>query len=459
MKSVPYPAYRPSGVAWLGDVPEHWATGHLRRWFAIVNGGTPSSSEEAYWDGETAWLTPDDLGQNEGVWIAEGRRTITEDGVLNSSARVSPSGSIVLSTRAPIGHLAVTSVPAATNQGCRTLVPCPEADSRFAYYTLLAGRLVLQSLGKGSTFMELTPTDLGSLRLPLPPLDEQRAIAALLDRETERIDALVAKKRQLIERLDEYRTALITRTVTHGLPPNAARAAGLDPSPRLRPSGIEWLGDVPEHWRMARIADMFTARSGGTPSTAEETYWEGDVPWVSAKDMKALHIVDTEDHISDQAVRESATSLVPPNTVLLVSRSGILRHTLPVGLAASEVAINQDIKGLIPAARSVDPLYFVYWIHGLQSLLLSLWRQQGATVESLDFDAVRSTSLPLPPLNEQNAIAAFLDRETVRVTELVGRVEAATERLQEYRTALITAAVTGKIDVRELATTSEGPTE
>ena len=102
--------------------------------------------------------------------------------------------------------------------------------------------------------MELTPTDLGGHALPLPPLDEQRAIAAFLDRETERIDSLVAKKRLLIERMQEYRTALITRTVTRGLPPEAARAAGLDPSPRLKPSGVEWLGDVPEHWDVKNCA-------------------------------------------------------------------------------------------------------------------------------------------------------------------------------------------------------------
>ena len=214
-----YPRYRDPGVEWLAEVPEHWQSGPLQRWFDIVNGGTPTSSEESYWDGETVWLTPDDLGQNEGAWISAGRRAITEKGVRNSSARVSPAGSIVLSTRAPIGHLAITGVPAATNQGCRTLVPSSDADGGFAYYALLASRAVLQSLGKGSTFMELNPTDLGGHVLPLPPLVEQRAIAAFLDRETERIDALVAKKRLLIERLEEYRSALITRTVTRGLPP------------------------------------------------------------------------------------------------------------------------------------------------------------------------------------------------------------------------------------------------
>ena len=214
------------------------------------------------------------------------------------------------------------------------------------------------------------------------------------------------------------------------------------PYPTYRPSGVEWLGDLPEHWEAARVTEMFEARSGGTPSTAEEAYWEGDTPWVSAKDMKALRIRDTEDHISEEAVRASATSLVPRGTVLLVARSGILKHTLPVGLSEREVAINQDIKGLIPRTALVEPLYFVYWVHGLQSALLTQWRQQGATVESLDFDAVRSTRCPLPPLDEQRAIAAFLDRETERIDALVAKKRQLIERLREYRTALITRTVT-----------------
>ena len=291
-----YSAYRPSGVEWLGDVPEHWQSGALRRWFTIVNGGTPASAEETYWDGDIIWLTPDDLGQNEGAWISAGRRTITEEGVRNSSARVTPAGSIVLSTRAPIGHLAITGVPAATNQGCRTLVPSSEADSCFTYYALLASRSVIQSLGKGSTFMELTPTDLGGHALPLPPLDEQRAIATFLDRETERIDALVAKKRQLIERLQEYRTALITRTVTGGLPPDAARAAGLDPSPRLKSSGVEWLGDVPEHWTVQRLRDCGLIQTGpfGSQLHAGE-YTSGGIPVINPANIVNGRVVPDED--------------------------------------------------------------------------------------------------------------------------------------------------------------------
>ncbi|MYG94936.1 MAG: restriction endonuclease subunit S [Acidimicrobiia bacterium] len=210
----PSPRLKPSGVEWLGEVPEHWAISQLRRTFDIVNGGTPASGNERYWGGETDWLTPDDLGRNRAMWISGGRRKITRDGVQNSSAQVSPEGSIVLSTRAPIGHLAITSVPAATNQGCRTLVPATTVNGCFAYYSLLASRSVLQSLGKGSTFMELTPTDLGGHQIPLPPQPEQRAIAKFLDKQTKRIDTLSSRVKTAIERLTEYRTALITATVT-----------------------------------------------------------------------------------------------------------------------------------------------------------------------------------------------------------------------------------------------------
>ena len=122
-------------MEWPGDVPEHWETGQLRRRFAVVNGGTRASGNDAYRDGETVWLTPDDLGRNAGSWISDGRRRITEDGVHNSNAQMSPAGSIVLSTRAPIGHIAIVAVPAATNQGCRTLAP----DSRKALNNRGAG--------------------------------------------------------------------------------------------------------------------------------------------------------------------------------------------------------------------------------------------------------------------------------------------------------------------------------
>ncbi|MYK01753.1 MAG: hypothetical protein F4037_07375 [Gemmatimonadales bacterium] len=210
----PAPVLRDSGVAWLGAVPEHWDVCQLRRAFSIANGGTPATSDYGNWDGEIAWLTPDDLGRHEGKSISEGRRSITPQGLQSSGARLSPPGSVVLSTRAPIGHLAVTARPAATNQGCRTLVPTAGVVSGFAYYSLLASREVLQATGKGSTFMELSATDLAQHWLPQPPPNEQQVVSNFLDSRSQRIDALQAKAELSIERLGEYRSAVVSAAVT-----------------------------------------------------------------------------------------------------------------------------------------------------------------------------------------------------------------------------------------------------
>ncbi len=383
---------------------------------------------------------------------------ITVAGLQSCSASLCPKGSLVVSTRAPIGHLAITATNAATNQGCRTLVPGPQIDSTFGYYAVESARQVLESLGQGSTFMELTPANLGSVPLPLPPLDEQRDIAAFLDRETERIDSLIAKKRLLIERLQEYRTALITRTVTRGLPPEAARAAGLDPSPRLKPSGVEWLGDVPEHWDVQCLKRLVSLQSGATPSKARDDFWDGDIPWVSPKDMKRAELIDAEDHISLAAVRESSVNILPLETVLIVVRGMILAHSFPVAMTGAPLAINQDMKALRSKSDVVQ--HYLYWaLIGFGDRLVRLTDESAHGTRRLETTTVGALQFPVPPRQEQSSIVSFLETRVSGIDGLLARISRAIERQQEYRTALITAAVTGKIDVRETASSDRGPAE
>jgi type I restriction enzyme S subunit len=162
--------------------------------------------------------------------------------------------------------------------------------------------------------------------------------------------------------------------------------------------------------------------------------------------MKCSVISDTEDHISAQAIRESATTLVPRDTLLLVVRSGILRHSIPVALAGCSVTINQDIKALIPRRADTKPQYYAALIHGLQDQLLTLWRKQGATVESLESDLIGDTVVPVPPPAEQRAIADFLDRETAKIDALIAAQERLIALLDEKRQATITHAVTKGLD-------------
>jgi len=163
--------------------------------------------------------------------------------------------------------------------------------------------------------------------------------------------------------------------------------------------------------------------------------------------MSSRIITDTEDHITLEAISESATKIVPQDATLVVVRSGILRHTIPVATNLVAMALNQDMKALI-AIGEVTNKYLVYFIEGHNRSLLNAWTKSGCTVESIESSFMLNTLLPVPPGPEQQAIAAYLDRETARIDQLTAKVEAAISCLTEYRQALITAAVTGKIDVR-----------
>lgn len=210
-----YPKYKSSGVQWLGDVPEGWEVIPIRRLAKVINGGTPSSTEASYWDGDLSWITPEDLGDLKDRYIEEGRRSITREGLDNSGARLAPPGSIVLSTRAPIGHLAITTREASTNQGCRTLVPYNNLlDPDYFYFVLNIASNVLQSLGKGTTFLELASGTLAAVKIPAPPLLEQKYISTYLDHQTSKIDQMIEKINKANVLLLEYRSALITSVVT-----------------------------------------------------------------------------------------------------------------------------------------------------------------------------------------------------------------------------------------------------
>lgn len=267
----PYPEYKDSGIDWLGVIPGHWDLARLKRAFTMLNGSTPKSGEPSFWDGDIWWATPDDLGQLEGDTLSQTRRTITLEGYESCGTCIAPKGSLVLSTRAPIGHLAIAGVPLCTNQGCRCLVFRKNDNRRFHYYLLITAKQELESWGQGSTFKELSRDKLGSVILPSLPLAEQHSIASFLDRKTAKINALIAKKECLIELLKERRTALISHAVTKGL----------DPTVPMKDSGIDWLGEIPEHWEVVPPKrHTLRLQTGSTPPTGEDQYYSSeDVPW------------------------------------------------------------------------------------------------------------------------------------------------------------------------------------
>ena len=455
MKLLPYPKYKPSGIRWLGEVPEHWEVHPLKRRHRVVNGGTPSSSEENYWDGEINWITPEDLGKNDTKCVGRSRRTISLEGLSNCSAQLLPPDSIVISTRAPIGHVTVIAKESCTNQGCRALIPeAAVVCTDYIYYSLCASHRVLQAAGKGTTFLELSAGLLGLHSIPFPPREEQAAIAVFLDRETAKIDTLVAKKRTLIERLKEKRTAFISRTVTRGLPLDAARAAGLDPHATLKPTGIDWLGDVPEHWEVAKLSRVTVSRCDGPFGSGlkSEHYTEGK--GIRVVRLQNIRFAEFDDRdiafIEPEYYRELGDHDVFAGDVLI---AGLGDENNPVGRACvappalGPAMVKADCFRFRLDRRKVDAAYVALQLsataYGLAGALAS-----GTTRSRMNLSATATRVVAIPPLIEQISIVSFLSHETAEIDTLIAKLETAIERLHEYRAALITGAVTGKIDVR-----------
>ena len=273
-----------------------------------------------------------------------------------------------------------------------------------------------------------------------PPAPEQIAIAAFLDRETAKIDALVEEQRRLVDLLKEKRQAIISHAVTKGLDSRVA----------IKNSGVDWLGDVPAHWQVTKLKHLASLKSGGTPSKDNLGYWSGDIPWASAKDLKSDDLADTIDHITETAIADGAAQLAPPGSVVVLVRGMMLARTFPVVRILVPMAINQDLKAL-NGRQGVSNEYLAWLLRGTAPETLNRLDEAGHGTKALRMEAWLSMPVPLPPLAEQERIVAFIRTELGKLDALVTEAASAVTLLQERRSALISAAVTGRIDVRGLA--------
>ena len=285
----------------------------------------------------------------------------------------------------------------------------------------------------GVSYPAINASEIARLPVPVPPLAEQRAIAAFLDRETGRIDKLVTKQRELIERLDEYRKALITRVVTKGLPPEAAETAELDPLPKLKDSRVEWLGQVPDHWQVRTLRQVCRLSYGDSLRSDERS--EGNVQVFGSNGVVGSH----------DAVNTHAPAII-------VGRKGSFGKVN----FSPEAAFAIDTTYYIDERSTETNLRWLYYV--LRSASLDHVTQDSA-VPGLSRDDAYARRLPVPPRSAQDKIACHLDRRVVRIAETIQNAEAQIDRLHEYRAAIISATVTGKIDVRGAGSADAAATE
>ncbi len=280
---------------------------------------------------------------------------------------------------------------------------------------------------------------LGNLYVTLPSSNEQQSIVDYLDKECAQIDSIAADLEKQIALLQQYKKSLITETVTKGL----------DKSVPMKDSGVEWIGEIPEHWEISRVRHLASLCSGATPSKDVLSYWEGNIPWVSSQEVKSDIIKDTSLHISEEAINSCSTQLMPAGTLVMVVRSGILQHTIPVALLGVPATINQDIKAF-QFNHLMLPAYFKYYIQGENDALLSVIIKDKTTVESVDNQLLLSLKIMVPPIEEQKAIVAFLNYKCGYIDKILNDKQEQLNLSMQHKKSLIYEYVTGKKRVKEV---------
>ena len=431
MKLAPYPKYRPSGIEWLGEVPEHW---EVKPFGALAE---KQDSRVVDMD-ETTLLPYVGLEQIES-WTGRLSRIDPDFAPSAASSRFGDGDILYGKLRPYLAKVCLLDFEGVCSSELLVLRPEPEVDGRFLFYFLLTDRFTswMTTCSYGT---KMPRTSWGAVKrcaAAVPHIEEQCAIAEYLDEETAKLDALVRKHQTLIERLREKRSALITETVTRGLPPDAASAAGLDPHPPLQPSGVDWLGNIPAHWEVNRLANLL--RNTEDKVEAGEN---AKLPYVGMEQVES----------GTGKLLETDPTFTPSGVSNRFAAGDILYGKLRPYLAK---ACYVDFDGLssselvaLRAARHMDRRFLLYQLlaDGFVGLMDAC--SYGTKMPRTSWDIVRAFVVGVPAPEEQQAIADYLDRETARLDRLTTKIETAIERLREYRSALITAAVTGKVDVR-----------
>lgn len=431
----PYPAYRDSGIEWPERrIPAHWEVRPLKCIGDLQAGaGFPDNEQGATTD-EIPFFKVGDMGVpgNERRMV-EWQHTVSEATARRLRAFVLPADTIVFAkvgAALMLNRRRLLSRPSCIDNNMMGFIPA-NCDSAWALYWLR--RLDMAEIANPGAVPSVNEGQIRNRPVIVPPKSEQRAIAVFLDRETARIDTLVAKKERLIELLQEKRTTIISRAVTKGLDPNVP----------MKDSGVEWMGKIPAHWEARKVKRCCLVRRGASPRPIDDPMYfddEGEYAWVRIADVTA-----SERYLERTTQRLSA--LGKSKSVSLEPRELFVSIAATVGkpiITKIKCCIHDGFVYFVGLHENREFLYYVFSCGEPYK-----GRGKQGTQLNLNTDTIGDIYLPLPSREEQEGIVEALDRETARVDTLIAKVRDAIDRLKEFRTALISAAVTGKIDVRE----------
>jgi type I restriction enzyme S subunit len=429
----PYPARKHSGVRWLGNVPEHWDVVPNRAIFVEVK-------ERDHPEEQMLSVTITNGVIRQQALLADSSKKDSSNQDKSAYKLVKPGDIAYNKMRAWQGAVGVSEYRGIVSPAYVVQRPRARANSRYLHYLLRTPAFAKEaerwSYGITSDMWSLRPEHFKMIYGCFPPLPEQAAIVRFLSHAVRRIRRYIRAKQKLIKLLEEQKQAIVHRAVTGGLNPNV----------RLKPSGVEWLGNVPEHWEVRRLGRMAKVFNGTTPSRMEPAYWlGGTVPWLSSGKVNDYIVEAASELVTERALHECSIQIVSKGAVIigLVGQGKTRAKSAILGIDA---CINQNLAAVIPL-HGLTGTYLLHFLTAFYPTFREFGR--GGNQEALNCEIVANWRISIPPEDEQEAICEYLRSALAGLREADKRIGRELDLLHEYRTRLITDVVTGKLDVRE----------
>ncbi len=427
MKLTKYNKYKNTNIHWLGDIPEHWELKRNKSIFFEVSNLSKTGTETLLTVSHITGVTPRSE-KNVNMFLAE-----TMEGY-----KICKNGDLIINTMwAWMGALGTSKYegicsPAYNIYRGRKWVNIDPRFFDYLYRTpMFIKEMTRYSKGIVESRLRLYPKDFFQINTGLPPLTEQTAIANYLDQKTAQIDKKVDLLSQKIEKYKELKKSLINETVCRGLDKNV----------KLKPSGIDWIGDIPEHWEVKRFKEVcYKNTTGGTPKTSNEQHFLGENTWVTIRDVEdGKFIGDSKLKLTDEAVKEANISLTPKGSLIYSFKLSVGK----IAFATKDLYTNEALISILPN-KYID-LEYHYFMLPIFLLLNATENIYGAKM--LNQKLINNAVLLHPPLQEQTTIAHYLDEKTSKIDQITANLSQQIEALKELRKTLINEVVTGKLKV------------
>lgn len=403
------------------------ATKKLKTLAKVYNGATPKSDNADFWDGNIPWVTPVDLG--DAKYLDSTKRNITETGYRSCNTTLIEANNIIISNRAPIGLVAVNRMPVCTNQGCKALeLDKTKIDESYLYYALKASEGKLNSLGTGTTFMEISSDALKNFQIPYVDPEQQKKLSDHLDAKTQTLDKILTAKNHLLDLLEAQKRAAIFNLTTRGI----------DSGGTLRKVPEEWLGSVPESWQQTYLM--------GCAYERKKKNYPGNIPTLLSLSYGKLITKDIEDNGGLLPESFDTYQLITAGQIVLRLTDLQNDHkSLRVGYATQDGMITSAYS-CVTAKDEVLPKYLYYYLHSAD-LRKVFYSMGGGVRQSMKFADLKRLVMYIPDKITQQEIVDAIEIKVEQIEKLQEKVKKSINLLEEYRSSLISNVVDGKVEV------------